>query len=293
MGSYLYEMKKILLLFWVLVAPFLSIAQHSCCKPEALAFADLGTDKAFVKAHLAPQKIDYQPQIGKFVSLKCADMKEARAFEVKSGKSQGKVILLFHEWWGLNDHILKEAERFHMETGYTVLALDLYDGQVTDDPARAAKLMQGASEPRIRTIILAALDYCGEHGKVQTIGWCFGGGWSLQAAIMGGDNVKGCTMYYGMPEKDSTQLAKLKAPVLGVFGTKDKWISPEVVKGFQSDMKAQGKELRVENYNDDHAFANPSNPGYDKVATEDAHKKVVAFIKEHFPEPVMAPAAGH
>jgi carboxymethylenebutenolidase len=67
--------------------------------------------------------------------------------------------------------------------------------------------------------------------------------------------------------------------VLGIFGNKDQWINPTVVNDFVSDMKKAGKKLEVYRYEADHAFANPSNPIYDKPATEDAYKHVYDFLK--------------
>lgn len=263
-------------------------AQHSCCSQLAsasLAFNQMANNSSFISAHLAPEPLDYQPTIGKMVSLKCADGRESKVFEVKSGTAgMGKIILMFHEWWGLNDYIKREAERLHTETGFTVIAMDLYDGKLATNPDSAGKLMQGLREERARAIITSGIEYAGKFGKIQTIGWCMGGGWSLQAALMAGTQCVGAVMYYGMPETDTTKLAKLTAPVLGIFATKDQWISPKVVDTFSTNMKALNKSLEVKNYNADHAFANPSNPKFNKEFSEEAHQLVVAFFKKNFPE---------
>jgi carboxymethylenebutenolidase len=273
-------------------------AQTTCCSNKetaSLSFKAFAGDEKFIAGHIPPIPLDFQPKVGKMVSLKTEDGKEAAVFEVKSGKSEGKVILVFHEWWGLNDYIKREAEQLHFETGATVLALDLYDKQVTSDPDLAGKLMQSLKEDRARSIIKAALDYGGKFSKYQMIGWCMGGGWSLQAALMAGSRNYGAVVYYGMPEKDTAKLATLEAPVLGIYAKRDAWISPAVVSQFQADMKSAGKLLTVYNYDADHAFANPSNPKFDKVAAGDAHKKAVDFIKKNFEEklrPAPSPEKG-
>ena len=86
-------------------------------------------------------------------------------------------------------------------------------------------------------------------------------------------------MYYGMPETDMAKLKSLHCDVLGLFANMDKWINPEVVKTFQDNMEKAGKKLIVKSYNADHAFANPSNPKYDKASAEDANQAAVKFIK--------------
>ena len=111
------------------------------------------------------------------------------------------------------------------------------------------------------------------------MGWCFGGGWSLQAALLGGKQTVGCVMYYGMPEKDVAKLKTLNSDVLGLFADQDKWINPEVVKQFEKDMAAAGKKVTVKEYPADHAFANPSNPKYNKELATDAHQKALAYLK--------------
>jgi carboxymethylenebutenolidase len=288
-------MKKIFFVLFLL--SFVKVnAQHSCCsKPgsSALAFADLSKDPDFVSSHLAPLPLDYEPKIGKMVSLKTADGIEARAFEVRGGQSNGKVILMFHEWWGLNDYIKREAERVFSETGYTVLALDLYDGKVASTPDSAAAYMQGLKEGRARDIILAGIDYAGQQGKIQTIGWCMGGTWSLQAAMMAGDHCTGCVMYYGMPEKDMEKINKFNAPILGFFGNQDKWISPAVVNEFHATMKKAGKKFTFQEFDADHAFANPSNPKYNKPAAEEAHGKAIVFLKNNFQQALTPPTQKH
>lgn len=284
-------MKKIILLL-CLFSCLESYAQHSCCvKPgsASLAFADLSNDPAFVASHLSPLPLEFEPKIGKMVSLKTADGKEGRAFEVRAGQGLGKVIILFHEWWGLNDYIKREAERIFSETGFTVLAIDLYDGKVASNPDSAAAYMQDMKEARVKNIIQAAIEYAGEQGKIQTIGWCMGGTWSLQAAMMAREHCVGCVMYYGMPEKDLEKIKIFNAPVLGFFGSKDKWITPAVVNEFDATMKKEGKKFTFQEFDADHAFANPSNPKYNKVAAEEAHVKAIAFIKEHFQQAFIPP----
>src|SRR5579862_5199128 len=81
--------------------------------------------------------------------------------------------------------------------------------------------------------------------KLGTIGWCFGGGWSLQTAIQGGSAVKACVMYYGMPDDDPDHLEQLQAPVLLVEALQDKWISPEVVGKFKVAMNHERRALTV------------------------------------------------
>lgn len=287
-------MKRLLLTFTLLTLFSLSKgwAQSSCCDVtagEALSFADFANDEKFIATHLPPVPLDFTPKIGKMVSMKVEGGKEAAIFEVKSGKTNGAVILMFHEWWGLNEYILREAERIHIATGATVLAIDLYDRQVATTAEEAAKLMQGLNKERVEAIIKSCLEYGGKFAKVQTIGWCMGGGWSLQAAILAGQQGYGCVVYYGMPETEKEKLAQLGGPVLGIYASKDAWITPQLVDEFDENMKIVQKKFTKYSYDADHAFANPSNPKYDKVATAKASDLVIKFLKENFNAPFRKP----
>lgn len=277
-------MKKIFLFCLSLLAvnEFTSAQTPSCCRQSATGtFASLGNDEAFVNAHLAPLPFNYTPVNGAMLNIKTPDGKDAQVYFVKKNDGN-KTLILFHEWWGLNDYIKQEAEKWATELGVNVIAPDLYDGAIGTTPEEATKLMQGLKDERARAIISGCIDYCGPKCELQTIGWCMGGGWSMQTALMAGPNAKGCVMYYGMPEKDKDKLSKIKCPVLGLFAKKDQWINADVVKQFQTDMKAAGKKLTVYSYDAEHAFANPSNPQFDKVATADAHDKALAFLKGNF-----------
>lgn len=232
-----------------------------------------------------PNNSTSQPAVadkgGKMITYKTSDGKTANAYYLESPIQTGKVILMFHEWWGLNDNIKKEAESLQKKLGYvSVMALDLYDGKVATTPTDAGKYSNGIDEKRVRNIIQGAIDFAGPNVRFGTIGWCFGGTWSLQAAIMAQKQLLGCVVYYGMPETNVEKLKTLNAPVLGIYGTKDEWINEKVVNTFKSNMLEAHKTLMVKTYPADHAFANPSNPNYDKPATEDANKAVLDFLKK-------------
>ncbi len=253
----------------------------NCCMPSATEeFARNAGDKAFLLSHPLPLPFVYQSARGKDINYQTPDGKMAHAWEIKAKKPTDYYMIVIHEWWGLNDYIKQESEKISNDLGINVLALDLYDNQVATTREDAAKYMSGVKSDRALAIIRGAYAYLGSNAKVFTIGWCFGGGWSLQTALEGGKQVRGCVMFYGMPEKNIDRLKTLNCDVIGFFGEKDKWITPAVVSQFEADMKTAGKKLQVTEYNADHAFANPSNPVYDKAATADAYAKLLAFVRE-------------
>ena len=267
--------------------PFMAVGQDqgSCCTPPASGpaqFAAFSSDPAFRVAHEAPLPFTFVSEKGSWISFNTPNGPDARAFAVKSKKPTKNVLFVFHEWWGLNDYIQQEAVRIQNTFGnVTVIALDMYDGKIATTSEEAGKLSGGMKVERGKAIIDGALAYVGRDARIFTIGWCFGGGWSLQAALEAGEQGVACVMYYGMPEMNPERLQTLHAPVLGIFAKQDGWINDKVVGEFEKKMKDAHKSLTVRWYDAVHAFANPSNPKHDKKATEDAWAHVVSFFRSH------------
>ena len=198
----------------------------------------------------------------------------------------GPAVIVIQEWWGLNDNIRAMARRLAGE-GYMALAVDLYAGEVADDPQRARELMMAAMEREgeLEDNLRHAYRYLTEArgaAKIGTIGWCFGGGWSLRTALLHPDEVDATVIYYGRLVTDKEQLATLQMPVLGIFGAEDRGIPLENVREFEAALGELGKEAAIHVYEGaDHAFANPSGTRYNKEAAEDAWSKTLAFLAKN------------
>lgn len=274
-------MKSFLLSFLMLA--FLSInAQQACCTATK-EFAQLGTSTEFQAEHQLPKSAIQSEKKGSWVEFATPDNRKGRGYLVKAATKSNKYLFVFHEWWGLNENIINEAELWAKDLkGVNVIALDLYDGKVATTREAASEFMQGADEVRVRNIIQGALEYAGEEAEIATIGWCFGGGWSMQAALMLGNQAIGCVLYYGMPEKDPTRLATLNCKVVGIFAEKDKWINRKVVAEYEKAMNEADKAYETFWYDADHAFANPSNAIFDEEAAADAREKSLEFLRSVF-----------
>jgi len=235
----------------------------------------------FAAMHENPTPFKLENQTGSTIRFKSPDGKDALGYLIKSKKKTKNWIFVVQEWWGLNDNIKKEAEKLSLELGnVNVIALDMYDGKVASTADSAMKLMRGATTERLENIVKGAIDFVGTDAKIFTIGWCFGGMWSLQTSLLAGKQAAGCVMYYGRPETNLEKLKTLNCEVIGFFGNKDQSPSPAVVSKFEADMVSIGKKITTNKYEAGHGFANPSNPSYNKEATEDAHTKTIAFLKE-------------
>lgn len=199
-------------------------------------------------------------------------------------------VVMIHEWWGLNENIKNMAETLAKE-GYVVLAADLYNGQVANTTESAQNLVSKVRENPSESInnlqhavrYLASLENV-NSSKIASLGWCFGGGQSLQLALNTEPEypLAATIIYYGNLVSDQESISKIKWPVLGIFGDQDKSISVESVKQFEEALNANGITNEIYIYKGvGHAFANPSGDNYASQETQDAWEKTVSFLKKY------------
>ena len=230
-------------------------------------------------AHAAATKTE-------MVSYKSGDDTVSGYLALPEGAGKHPAIIVVHEWWGLNDWVKQQALKFAAQ-GYVALAVDLYRGKSGTTPDEAHILMRGLPDDRALRDLEAAFAYLASRadvhaGKIGSMGWCMGGGWSIKLAE---DQPKlaAFVVNYGSLPTDAALIAKIKAPMLGNFGAEDKGIPPESVRAFESAMKAAGKSVDIKIYEGaGHAFENPDNKGgYRPEATADSEKRVEAFFAKH------------
>jgi carboxymethylenebutenolidase len=254
-----------------------------CHTPSIEKFALFASNKEFNREHLNPRAyVHVTTEGGKMIKFKTADGQEANGYLLEAKKKTNNWIFVFQEWWGLNDNIKAMSENIFKDLGnVNVLALDMYDGKLATDRETAGKYMGEFKPERGSAIVNGAIAYVGSSAKIGTVGWCFGGGWSMQASLLAGKQAAACVMYYGMPEENVDRLKTLNTDVLNIFAAKDPWINKDVLAKFETNMKAAGKKLMVKSYEADHGFANPSNPmgAFDENAYKDAYKNTVEFFK--------------
>ncbi|MBK8010758.1 MAG: dienelactone hydrolase family protein [Deltaproteobacteria bacterium] len=193
-------------------------------------------------------------------------------------------VLVIHEWWGLNDNVKLWADRLANE-GYAALAVDLYGGKVAATPDEAGALMKSVDKKRAAKTLKKAYAFLGQDKRIKAkkrgvIGWCFGGGWSLQVALTE-PSLTSSVVYYGELVNDPKKLKTIKAPLLGIFANQDKWITPALVDEFEKALEKAHVTHKILRFDADHAFGNPSNKErYDRSAAEAAWQETQAFLEQ-------------
>lgn len=195
-------------------------------------------------------------------------------------------LIVIHEWWGLNDGVRAMADRLAAE-GYVVLAVDLFDGQSTVNPAEArAQMLKVVEDPELANEnIRQAYQFLMESAqspRIGSLGWCFGGGWSLNSALLFPDELDAAVIYYGQVTDNEERLAPLNVPILGLFGEDDTGITVDSVLAFEQALENLGKKYEIEIFaNAEHAFANPTGRRYNAEAADVAWVKTLEFLDRY------------
>ncbi len=222
---------------------------------------------------------------GKQVTYKSGDENVSGMLYQPAGKGPFPAIVVIHEWWGLNDWVKEQASKL-ADQGYVTLAIDLYRGKVATTADEAHELMRGVPSDRATKDLLAAASYLRSQKnvnpkKVGSIGWCMGGGYSLDLAISD-PQLAAAVINYGHLASEYGTLKKINAPILGLFGGKDRGIPVEDVQKFADQLKKLGKSVEIKIYpNAGHAFENPNNKeGYRAGDAADAWDRTVKFFAQ-------------
>lgn len=174
-------------------------------------------------------------------------------------------VVLFGEWWGLNDYLKRRARQV-AELGYVALAADVYgNARVAADATEAGSLMNGlfadmaATGERVKAAVatLAARPEC-DAARMGAMGYCLGGALSLHAARLGLD-LRGVVSFHGsLGKTHPAQPGDFKARVLVCNGEDDGFVSAEEQAGFRDEMRSLGVDMRFRSYpGAKHGFTNP------------------------------------
>ena len=219
----------------------------------------------------------------KDVSYKSGDETVKGILYTPAGNGPFPGIIVIHEWWGLNDWIKEQGSKL-ADQGYVALAVDLYRGKVATTPEEAHEIMRGVPADRAARDLHAAFEFLQSQPSVRkdrigSIGWCMGGGYSLDVALAE-PTLTVAVINYGHLATDPAAIGKIHAAILGNFGGQDKGIPPADVNKFEAELKKQGKAADIKIYPDaGHAFENPNNKsGYRAEDAADAWQRTVRFL---------------
>lgn len=202
---------------------------------------------------------------------------------VHSEAGAGPAVILLQEWWGLVGHIKEVADRL-AGAGFTVLAPDLWHGKQTTEPDQAAEMFMALNIAEFDKVVKGAADYLdsvAKPGPLGVVGFCMGGQLAMYAACQD-DRFGACVNFYGVHPHVKPDFANMACPVLGLFGEKDPYTTPEAVRAMGEALTAEDVDHTFVTYpGADHAFFNDVRPEvYHAVFAADAWERTVRFLSD-------------
>lgn len=195
-------------------------------------------------------------------------------------------IVLIQEWWGIEPHIRDLAQRLAAD-GFVVGVPDLFHGKIATEPNDAQKMsmMIRGNVDRAAREIIGALDTVKampnvEPKKLGLMGFCVGGFITYVIASRYPDLGAVVPFYGGGYDPTPEDVAKVNAPVLACYGSRDDGISTKQIQKIERMYKAAGKDITVKMYDAGHAFLNPSHGMGNEKAAAEAWPLAVKFLKE-------------
>ena len=204
----------------------------------------------------------------------------------KGGANLGSVIVI-HENVGLVDHI-KDVARHFAKEGFAALAPDLLQrtggtGQYTtsQDAIAAIRSLDPGGCVEDLTSTLEYLKSQGfANGKVGVVGYCWGGGQSLNFATKC-NQLNAAVVYYGRNPDPLEQVANITCPLMGNYAEDDPNIMPGI-EPLKAELAKHGKSIDLKIHGDGarHAFNNNTNADrWHPEAATDAWQRTVDFYK--------------
>lgn len=199
-------------------------------------------------------------------------------------------VVVIHDWWGLNEPMRELTEQLAAE-GYIALGIDLFGRETAKAIGSARELeIEVVENPALAIENLQqAVDFLRNTAgapRVAVLGFGFGGGWSLNAAMSMADDLIAVVSYYGQVVDDERKLSTVSAPILGLYAEGDRAVPADSVRKFRSLMESLEKEVEIEIYpNARRGFADELSDNYDPKLAADAWNRVLDFLEARVREP--------
>jgi len=209
------------------------------------------------------------------------------------------VVLVVQEIFGVHEHIKDMCRRF-AKLGHVAVAPELYARQgdvskITNINEIISTVVSKVPDAQVMSDLDATAAWAkksskGDANKLGITGFCWGGRivWLYSAHS---PQLKAGVAWYGRLVGSPDELhpthpvdiaAKLKAPVLGLYGGKDTGIPQDTVEKMREAVKAAGGKSEIVVYPEaGHGFNADYRPGYDKNAAQDGFRRLQEWFKKY------------
>ena len=195
------------------------------------------------------------------VTLPNASGPAVRAYVARpAGAGPHPAVIMVHEFFGLNQSLREKADLL-AESGYVVIAPDVFRGSTTDWIPHAIYQVISTPADQVNQDLDAVFAWLADQPDVQAdriavAGFCFGGRTALLYSLHN-PQLAGTVIFYGGPVTEAERLRALPGPVLGLYGGADNSIPLADVRAFDAALAAAGVPHTVHVFGGQpHAFVN-------------------------------------
>lgn len=201
------------------------------------------------------------------------------------------VILLVHDWDGLNEYEISRASML-AEEGYAVFCVDMYGKGVRPTETADKRKLTSAlyhDRPRMRALLQGALQAARDRGLDMkngvAMGYCFGGAVVLELA-RSGTPMKGFVSFHGgldLPEGED--YSRTKGKIMIFHGTADSSVSMTAFAELAEELEEEGVPHEMTTYGGaPHAFTVFGSPRYRADADKSSWRNYLTFLRETLPQ---------
>ena len=238
---------------------------------------------------------------GGMVEVPTADGKRMPAYYARPAQgSNFATVVVVQEIFGVHEHI-KDVCRRLAKAGYLAVAPEMYfrygnAGAISDIQALLRDNVAKVPDAEVMSDIDATVKWAGgsvgrgDTKKLGITGFCWGGRvvWLYAAHNPG---LKAGVAWYGVVEgptnaqrtsHPSAHVARINAPVLGLYGGADQGIPNDGVERFRTALRAAGKPSEIHVYPDTpHAFHADYRPSYREAQAKDGWNRLIVWFSRH------------
>jgi len=242
----------------------------------------------------AKAALDRSPRHGEWIDVPGPAEQALRSFVVYPERAtRAPVVIVIHEVYGLTDWIRAVADQL-AANGLIAVAPDLLSGKGVDSggtesiPSRddVVQRIRGLAAEEVNARLDAvrawAVALPAANGKSATLGFCWGGGRSFAYAAHQA-SLDAAVVYYGASPSDPAELARVKAPILGLYGSDDARVNTTIAPA-ETELKRLGRTYEaVLHEGAGHGFlrALEGRDGANRRAADAAWPRTIEFLRAH------------
>jgi carboxymethylenebutenolidase len=235
-------------------------------------------------------RLKASPRHGEWVTVKTGQNDSVRAYLVyPERRTNAPVVLVIHEIFGLSNWVRGVADQLAAD-GFIAIAPDLLTmsnvpqtAEGEPDGTAARNVIGSNADPqhqrRARLVAEYAMSLPAAQKKYGIVGYCWGGAFVWQHAVLYPDVAAGVS-YYGQTANPD-QYAKIKTPILGLYGSNDQRVNATIPRA-DSAMKAGKQTYEPHTFEGAaHGFLRAQEQAANLEATKQAWPLTVGWFRKY------------